>query len=303
MLNFWNKAGNFITDAISGDKTKDEEYQQLCGKMSTVETGINSLTNILKNFKLYSEPFCKFLKLINDSITKIYKYSPMRIEINEIINTHLSIINDINNLYKVISKLNSKTSEWDAIFVKAKESIKIREEKRKLFDHYEQKLLKIEEDNNKKKIKDFIMRNKEKYNKASKEYIESSEKSFELIKHSIKLSWELVNPIFGELMILENDIFKRISSNLIIFENINHIFKIIMDNEYNVEKDINSNSNNNTNNSYDPKKYIKSKLLKNKAKNYEHTFIRNTNTFGKVPVEREQKFNNIKDKLLVDDEE
>ena len=38
----------------------------------------------------------------------------MRIEINEIINTHLSIINDINNLYKVISKLNSKTSEWDA---------------------------------------------------------------------------------------------------------------------------------------------------------------------------------------------
>jgi len=95
-------------------------------------------------------------------------------------------------------------------------------------------------------------------------------------------------------MILENDIFKRISSNLIIFENINHIFKIIMDNEYNVEKDINSNSNNNTNNSYDPKKYIKSKLLKNKAKNYEHTFIRNTNTFGKVPVEREQKFNNIK---------
>ena len=46
---------------------------------------------------------------------------------------------------------------------------------------------------------------------------------------------------------------------------------------------------------YNPKQYINSKFLKKKEN--EHVFIRNTNTFGNVPFEREQKFNNIKDKL------
>ena len=70
--------------------------------------------------------------------------------------------------------------------------------------------------------------------------------------------------------------------------------KLILEQEYNPEliKDNNS--------SYDPKKYIKSKLLKNKKINYEHTFVRNTKTFGKVPAERQEKFINIKDNLLND---
>ena len=51
---------------------------------------------------------------------------------------------------------------------------------------------------------------------------------------------------------------------------------------------------------YNPKQYIKSKFLKKKQN--EHTFIRKTNTFGNVPLEREQKFINIKDKLLNDEE-
>ena len=258
MLDFWNKAGNFITNAISSDKTKDEEYQLFINRMTTIESGIKSLQIILEGYNTYSEPFCKYLKSLNDSINKIYKSSPMRIEINEIINKHILILKDIDNLGKIISKLYSKTSEWDTIFKKAKDSIKLREEKRKNFDHYEQKLLKIEGDKNKKKIKEFIFRNREKYEMASKEYIDASEKSFELIRNSIKLSWELANPILCDLIESEKNFFAQISSYLNNFENTHLILKLILEQEYNPEiiKDNNS--------SYDPKKYIKSKLLKNK---------------------------------------
>ena len=258
MFDFRNTAGNFITDAISGDKTKDEEYQLLTTRMTTIESGLKSLQMLLKGFNSYSEPFCKYLKSLNDSINRIYKSSPMIIEINEIIKKHILILKDIDNLGKIISKLYSKTSEWDTIFKKAKDSVKLREEKRKNFDHYEQKLLKIEGDKNKKKIKEFIFRNKEKYDMASKEYIDASEKSFELIRNSIKLSWELANPILCDLIESEKNIFAKISSYLNNFENTHSILKLIMDQEYNLEliKDNNS--------SYDPKKYIKSKLLKNK---------------------------------------
>ena len=144
MMNFWSKAGQFFTDTfVSEDKTKDEDYQKLCTKMTTIETGINNLKLILKGYNSYAQPFCQYIKTLNESVSKIYNESPLRAQITEIINRHEFIIKEIGKLGKKISKLYSKTSEWDTIFEKAKESIRTREEKRKNFDHYEQKLLKI----------------------------------------------------------------------------------------------------------------------------------------------------------------
>ena len=292
-MNILNKAGNFISNAILRDKTKDEKYQSYCKKMYLIESGIKSLKSILKGYDTYLDPFCKYLITLNESINKIYKNSPLRIEVNEIIKTHELILKEIHNLEKIISKLHSKTSEWDAIFEKAKESIRIRDEKRRIYDHYEQKLSKIEENQNKKKEKDYIIRNREKYTTASKEYFDASEKSFEIIKNTIKLSWELANPVFGELIVNEKNTFGNITTHLTYFQNINFILNEIMDKEFNPE--INKNTS-----IYNPKQYIKSKFLKKKQN--EHTFIRKTNTFGNFPLEREQKFINIKDKLLNDEE-
>ena len=292
-----SKAGQFITDTITGQKIKDAQFQSLRKKMITIESGIKTLKSILKGYNEYTGPFCKYLKSLNDSMYKIYKYSPMIIEVNEIINKHSLIIKDLENLGKTISKIYSKTSEWDAIFDKAQESIKIQEEKRKNFDHYEQKLLKIEGDNidsTKKKIKDFIFRNKEKYSFASREYMDAYEKSFELIKSSIKLSWELANPVLSEFIDTEKDFFANISSYLVSCEDMNKIFSIIMDSEFKPRMSKGSSIRN-------AKKFIKSKFL-NKEINYEHKFVRNTNSFGTIPPEREQQFNNIKDKLLVEDD-
>lgn len=296
MIDLWNKAGNFISNAMSGDKTKDKEYQSLCKKMIIIESGIKSLKSILKGYNAHLEPFYKYLKSLNDSINKLYKNSPLRIEVNEIINNNTLILKDIDILEKKVAKLYSKTSEWDTIFIKARESMKKKDEKRKNFEHYEQKLLKIEEKKSKRVSKEVILRNREKYRTASKEYIDASEKSFEIIKNTIRLSWELTNPIFGELIIAEKDTFGIISSHLNNFSNITFVFNEIMDKEFNPE----INKDNNV--SYNPVKYIKSRFLNNK-KEKEHIFIRKTNTFGKVPLEREEKFINIKDNLLNDNEE
>ena len=291
-----SKAGQFISDTITGQKTKDAQFQSLRKKMITIEAGIKTLKSIIKGYNEYTGPFCKYLKSLNDSLHKIYKYSPMIIEVNEVINKHALIIKDIENLGKKLNKIYSKTSEWDSIFVKAQESLKIQEEKRKNFDHYEQKLLKIEGDtiDNNKKKKDFIFRNKEKYSFASREYMEAYEKSFELIKSSIKLSWELANPVVSELIDTEKEFFANISTYLESCEGLNKIFSIIMDSEFKPRMTKGSSIRN-------AKKFIKSKIL-NKEINYEHKFIRNTNSFGKIPPEREQQFINIKDRLLVEDD-
>ncbi len=292
MPNFWRKAGQFISEAILNNKTTDEDYQYFFNQMLKTEAGINSLKGILKNFSMYSEPFCKYIRTLNDALTEIYKESPLICQIGQITTNHAFILKDVDYLGKIISKLFSKTSEWDTIFEKAKQTQKVREEKRKNFDHYEQKLLKIEADPNKKKNTELLIRNQEKYSKALKEYIDISEKSFEYIQNSMKLSWELCNPIIGELFISEKNLFEKISSHLVGFTNVTADFKKVMDKTFNPENPLEGEK------YYDPKKSIRSKtLMKRESENYinEHVFIRNTNTFGKVPNERELNFYNIKD--------
>ena len=294
MPNFWTKAGQFISEAISNNKTKDEDYQLLCEQMIKTETGINSLKNILKNYNTYSDPFYKYIKLINDALNQIYKDSPLIQVIEHITTNHELILKDMDYIGKIISKLYSKTSEWDTIFEKAKEIKKIREEKRKNFDHYEQKLLKIEGDQNKKKNTELIIRNQEKYSKALNEYLEISEKSFDVIKNSIKLSWELANPIIGELFNSEKNLFENISSHLIDFWKITDVCKGIMDKTFNPENPEEIEK------YYDPKRSIRSKTLMKRNIdnfNYVHNFVRNTSTLAKGIKDKELKFAEIKDDL------
>ena len=124
--------------------------------------------------------------------------------------------------------------------------------------------------------------------------MEAYEKSFELIKSSIKLSWELANPVVSDFIDTEKEFFANISTYLESCEGLNKIFSIIMDSEFKPRMTKGSSIRN-------AKKFIKSKIL-NKEINYEHKFIRNTNSFGKIPPEREQQFINIKDRLLVEDD-
>jgi hypothetical protein len=289
MPNFWTKAGQFISEAISKNKTKDEDYKFLYSQMKDKESGILTLKSILKDFASFSEPFYKYIKTMNEAIYEVYKDSPVKVQIELIINRHELMIKDIDNLSKIILKLYSKTSAWDTIFDKARASKKERDEKRKNFDHYEQKLLKLEDKNTKKNNSEQLDRNKEKYSKALKEYLDTSEKSFELIKNSIKLSWELTNPIIGELIISEKNLFEKISQHLFDFANITSDLKEIMDKTFNPEAT-------DDNFFYDPKRCIRSQTLMIKNEdNYIHTWIRKTNSFGKVPINREQKFMEIKD--------
>jgi len=296
MLDFWNNAAHYISDVFTYDeKTTDVDYQHLCDKMTNIENGISSLKTILKEHKNYVEPFCQYIKTLNESIKIIYDDSPLKSYVDNIILRHELILKEIQDLCKKLNKLNTATSEWSTIFKKAKESIKVREEKRKTFDYYEQKLLKI--DKNKKKIKEFVQRNQEKFNVASKEYIEASQKSFEVIKSSIKLSWELTSPIVGDIIVSEKNFFEVNSSHLYEFSTIIYDFKEILMRAFNPEL-------NKDKQDYDPKKYIKSeKFRKKKENNYQHTFTRKTNTFGKLPSGKQELFLSIKDKVFNIDKE
>lgn len=308
MTNLREKAGQFMREEISAAKLNEEEYKKACNQMIVTESGIDSLKSILKNFSSLVEPFSKFIKEFNESIKKIYKHTPFNSYIDSIIYSQELIINELDTLNKEIVKLYSKTSAWNLIFQQAKELKKVREEKKKKFDHYEQKLQKIEKDVKKKKNDELILRNEQKYRTAATEYIEVSESSLDVIKNSLILSWNLINPIISELILIKTKAFNNIVFNLNDFSNIKQRFEEIKE-----EHDENKNQNQNKENKTKCQKHSSRKSTialsvhfkpKGNRKEIHHDSSKNfnlltsgrlTNSFGKIPIDRYKLFYQIAD--------
>ena len=256
MPNFWTKSGQFISEKIFGSRTNDEDFNKLCETMKNTEKGLSSLRTVFQNFVTYSDNFKKYFLEFNSAIKSIYESSPFQGFIEEIIVKHQIIQAELEEANKKMNNLFSKTSEWSIIFNSAKEEIKIREEKRKTYDHYEGKLSKINKNNTKKDIK-YIERNEVKYTKAASEYVEISEKAFNTISHSLKIAYELTNPLINGILDMEKILFKNISSSVSCFNNIEGRFTEIKKNydNPNINKDSIT---------YDPLKYMNEKDLMKK---------------------------------------
>ena len=50
MPNFWSKAGQFISEKISGSRTQDNDIATACEKMKNTEKGLLSLKFVLQSF-------------------------------------------------------------------------------------------------------------------------------------------------------------------------------------------------------------------------------------------------------------
>ena len=256
MPNFWSKSGQFFSEKFFGSRTKDEDFNKLCETMKSTEKGLATLRTILQNFKIYTENFKKYFTDFNAALKLIYANSPFVDFIEEITVKHLIISSELDEVNKKMNILCSKTSEWSIIFNSAKDQIKTREEKRRVYDHYEGKISKLNKNNGKKDQK-YIERNESKFSKAASEYVEISEKTFNTIVNSLRVAYELTNPIIDSILTEEQKLFKNLDKSMECFGNNNERFKEIKNNydNPNINKD---------NITYDPTKYMAEKGLMKK---------------------------------------
>ena len=283
MPNFWTKAGQFISEKISGSRTQDEDFLKACEKMKNTEKGLFSLKTVIQNFLSYSEHFIKYFSDFNSAIKLIYMDSPFYNFTEEITCKHQIIQAEFEEMNKKMNILFSKTSEWNIVFDSAKEQIKSREEKRKVYDHYEEKLSKLNKSN--KKDQKYLERNEGKYKKAASEYVEISEKAFNTINNSLKIAYELTNPVIDEVITTEKNFFQGIGKSLSCFSNNSERFMEI-------KKNLDNPNINKDSITYDPIKYMNEKDLMKKislnrmiAPNFSQKRYSNVNT-GEVSVKK-----------------
>ena len=230
MPNLLTKTTQWISESLfKGNKTNDEEFQQLVEKMKAIESGVTGLKKILQNFINYTSSIGNLFQELSESIGKIYDPSSPFYKIGkDVHDAHELMFKEYNDFYKTTSKLSSKTSEWLALFTQAKDQIEKREEKRKVYDHYEQKLNKLYEKESKgknnKKDEEQVARNEEKFKKAAQEYVTSSEESFKSISEILDRRYAMINPVCSDLIIKEVKFFSSVSRILKPFEEIDILF-------------------------------------------------------------------------------
>lgn len=251
MPNLWAKASQYFSEKFSGVRTQDSDFEETIQIMNNTEKGLNILKNILHNFPTYTKRFSEFFEDLNSALKLIYEGSPYNLFIDEILCKNLVVLTQFELLNKSIAKLYSKTTEWERIFESAKNNLDEREEKRKVYDHYEKKLSKISYNAPKK---EYLERNEEKFRKAASEYVQISENVYNLVENSLKLSWDLSNQVVSELVSSEINFFSQMDNILLCFKNPKEKFEEIT-------KNINNpNSNRNVYN-YDPMKFMGRKDL------------------------------------------
>ena len=250
MPNFWSRGLQYIEEKFGGQFTEDKDFEKILIQIDRTEKGFSDFRTVIQNFNSYVDKFSTFFLDLKNALNLIYSNTPYYSFIEEFLVKQEIINVYIEDMNKLLIKLYSRSSEWDKIFGDAKNKLIEREEKRKVYDHYEKKLLKIKDNKDKK----YIERNQEKYAKAASEYVGISEKVFKQLEGSLKLSWELTNPVVSELIMGEQKMFEGISNSLSCFkDNIKRFTEI--------DHSINNPNSKMKIYNYDPVKYIKGKEL------------------------------------------
>ena len=250
MPKFWSRGLQYIGEKLGREVTEDKDFEKLLTKIDKTEKGFTAFRSVIQNFNSYFEKFSKFFSDISEALNLIYSNTPYYAFIEEFVVKQQLISVHIEDMNKLLIKLYSRSSEWDKIFEDGKKQLVEREEKRKEYDHYENKLLKIKDSKDKK----YLERNEEKYTKAASEYVEISEKIFNQLEGALKLGWELANPVVSDFIMGEQKMLEGMSNTVIGFkDNIKRFTEINLSisNPDTKMKKFN----------YDPVKYIKGKEL------------------------------------------
>ena len=162
MPNLWTKTSQKISEAFSGPRTKDTEFDGKVEEIKIIEKGVLSFKNFLQNMINSTQSLKIFAKEMSTCIKTLYeKNSPYAIFANEINEAHTEMEKLYNTFSSKIISIQSQANDWGILFNDVKSQILKREDLRKKYDHYDEKLEKLYKTRQERLKKNITESNKE----------------------------------------------------------------------------------------------------------------------------------------------
>ncbi len=144
MPNFWTKATQAINETFSGPRTKDVEFEAMLNEFKTTEKYLLNFKNIfqhISNFNMSLKSSCS--ELYQTTLNIYEKDCPYAAVAGTIVNINAELHKITEEFNQKISIIVSKISKWSLLFDEVKTNTISREEARKDYDHYEEKMNKL----------------------------------------------------------------------------------------------------------------------------------------------------------------
>lgn len=144
MPNVWSSTTQKIYEAFYGPRTKDTEFDAKVEELNVCEKNLQGVKLIFTNFARNTQGIKAACKDVYTYITAGYAqdgpYYQFAVEIAQV---HQEIERLYENMTEVVGIIASQTKEWDRNFLDTKKNISIRDEFRRTYDHYDEKLEKL----------------------------------------------------------------------------------------------------------------------------------------------------------------
>ena len=230
MPNKWTKATQAIYEFFNGPRTVDTEFNLKVEELNSIMNSMKTITTIIKNFPNQTMGLKNFCESIYNNLKESYKGNSIYIPfIIDVCDSHKKIETSYLNLCENINKIQKGNLEWKNKFDEVQNSLINREEARKVYDHYDEKMEKLVKDRNNKlskgeneDIKDIekFERNDGKYKKAASDFIQMSNYSYRIIQDLLDYRYQILNPIICNLVNEEKIFFDSCSNFFSKFGNV-----------------------------------------------------------------------------------
>jgi hypothetical protein len=144
MPNLWTSTTQKIYEVFYGARTIDTEFNNKHEELKACEKSLGGIRHILANFQKNTLGLKNFLKDVYTHMSLAYSdNSPYWSSILEVCSVHQEAERLLDGMVEFVGILCNQTLDWERNFDDAKKNIAMREEFRRTYDHYDEKLEKL----------------------------------------------------------------------------------------------------------------------------------------------------------------
>lgn len=231
MKNTFNKLTQSLFEAFKGPRTKDFDYEKMTQEYQVCKERMLSLKSIIDNYPSRLEGYKLTLDSLISNFESIFdkEQGSYYQFMSNVVGAHKALNEKLTNMFTRIEQLKTNMSKWTENCGSVDTKLDTREEKRKTFDHYDEKMAELLEERNKIIIKGKIpsekddekyVRNVKKYQTSAKEYIEATNDAYKHMGYFLDSRYENISLSVVEFIEIEAAFYNEASYIFNFFRNI-----------------------------------------------------------------------------------
>ena len=241
MKNTFNKVTQSIFEAFKGPRTKDFEFEKMAQEYQICKERMLNLKNLIDSYPSQLEVFQASINSLIENFENIFNKEQEGYFqfMSNVTSAHKALNNKLLTMHLKLEKLQSLMAKLTEHCTAVDGKLALREEKRKTFDHYDEKMAEISEDRYKIIIKGKIpsekddekyARNIKKYQNAANEYVEATNDAFKHICYFLDSRYENISLSVLEFIEIKGWFYNEATFIFNFFRNARNNLKVLKQN-------------------------------------------------------------------------